>query len=348
MKTQPQDYSVASLLIRWYERNGRQLPWRQTRDPYKIWISEIILQQTRVQQGMDYFLRFTERFPDVFSLAKAAPDEVMRLWQGLGYYSRARNLHAAAQQIAEMGGFPSNYADIRGLKGVGDYTAAAIASLAFDLPYAVVDGNVYRVLSRLFGIDSPIDTTRGKHEFAALAQELLPPDCPATYNQAIMDFGATVCTPQSPRCADCPLADRCVALAADKVEILPMKSKKTAVRDRYFTYYYMECDGKVALQQRTGRDIWQGLYQLPLVETSAPMSLAEAVGQPWLTVQPELVCQGIVHKLSHQTLHADGYWARCERRPDIAATWVSADELDDYAVPRLVELIMEKVKDKLV
>ena len=230
------DFSLT--LLRWYQEFGRELPWRETRDPYAIWLSEIILQQTRVQQGWDYWERFMRRWPTVELLAAASEDEVLREWQGLGYYSRARNLHAAARQIVEMGTFPSDYQLIRQLKGVGDYTAAAIASMAFDLPSAVVDGNVYRVLARHFGISTPINSTEGKKEFAMLAQQLLPEEQAAAYNQAIMDFGAIQCTPHSPACLLCPLQESCAALREGRVEELPVKLKKLEVKERRLAYIY--------------------------------------------------------------------------------------------------------------
>ena len=222
------------ILIRWYQENKRDLPWRNTKDPYKIWISEIILQQTRVVQGYDYYCRFINRFPDVFALAEADEDEVMKYWQGLGYYSRARNLHEAARSIAGRGVFPNTYEEVRKLKGVGDYTAAAICSFAYDMPYAVVDGNVYRVLSRWMGIEEPIDTVRGKKLFAALADELLERSVPALYNQAIMDFGSIQCVPSSPSWLFCPLSGSCVALHKGVVDALPRKQHKTKVTKRYF------------------------------------------------------------------------------------------------------------------
>ena len=215
----------AALLLAWYNENRRDLPWRGVGDPYKIWVSEIILQQTRVSQGHDYFLRFMERFPRVEDLAAASEDEVLKCWQGLGYYSRARNMHAAARQVVEGGGFPQTYEGIRRLKGVGDYTAAAIASFAFGLRHAVVDGNVYRVLARYFGVDSPIDTGQGKKYFARLAEELLPEDkYVADYNQAVMDFGAMQCVPKGPKCGQCPLCESCLAFRDGKVQDLPVKS----------------------------------------------------------------------------------------------------------------------------
>ena len=228
----------ARKLMDWYRENGRSLPWRGTKDPYRIWISEIILQQTRVAQGYDYYLRFIERFPDVQALADAPEDEVMKLWQGLGYYSRARNLHAAAKEVAALGRFPDTYEGVRRLKGVGDYTAAAVCAFAYGLPCAVVDGNVYRVIARWLGIDEPIDTTAGKKLFAALARELMGTSDPALYNQAIMDFGAVQCTPASPACLMCPLNDGCAALRQGRVGDLPRKSKKTQVKERYFHYFF--------------------------------------------------------------------------------------------------------------
>ena len=229
-------HPFSQTLLDWYATHGRELPWRETTDPYRIWISEIILQQTRVAQGYDYYLRFVERFPTVEVLAAATEDEVLHRWEGLGYYSRARNLHAAAQQIVAQGGFPRDYAGVRALKGVGDYTAAAICSFAYGLPTAVVDGNVYRVLARYFAIDTPIDVAAGKKEFAQLADSLMVSERAADYNQAIMDFGAVQCTPRAPRCLICPLVETCAARQTGQVEDYPVKSKKVAVTHRYFTY----------------------------------------------------------------------------------------------------------------
>ena len=259
--------NISDILLDWYARHGRDLPWRRTRDPYRIWLSEVILQQTRVAQGMDYYLRFTERFPDVGSLAAAPEDEVLKLWQGLGYYSRACNLHAAARQVAERFGgvFPRSYDEVRSLRGVGDYTAAAVCSAAYDAPCAVLDGNVFRVLARLFDIDLPIDSTAGKRTFAELAQTQLDMRCPGRYNQAVMDFGALQCTPAQPGCADCPLAARCLALAAGTVAERPVKQAKTKVRDRWFNYLHVTCGDRTLLRRRGEGDIWQGLYEFPTV-----------------------------------------------------------------------------------
>ena len=247
---------IAPILLEWYAREGRDLPWRRTRDPYRIWLSEVILQQTRVAQGMDYYLRFTQRWPEIGALAAATEDEVLKLWQGLGYYSRARNLHAAARTVAERfgGEFPKTYAGVRALPGVGDYTAAAVCSAAYDLPCAVLDGNVFRVLSRLFDVETPIDTTAGRKAFAELAQSQLDPAHPGLYNQAIMDFGALQCTPAQPRCGDCPLAELCLARAAGTVAERPVKQGRTKVSDRWFHYLHIVCGGKTLLARREGRE----------------------------------------------------------------------------------------------
>lgn len=334
------DANFSLRLLDWYTEHGRRLPWRDTCDPYRIWISEIILQQTRVSQGYDYFLRFVRRFPDVQSLSAATDDEVMRQWQGLGYYSRARNLHKAARQITEMGHFPTDYDAIRRLHGVGDYTAAAIASFAFGLPHAVVDGNVYRVLARYFGIDTPIDTTAGKKLFTALAQEMLPAKCPADYNQAIMDFGALQCTPKSPCCAVCPLADTCQALAEGRVDELPVKARKTKVRDRYFTYINIEYQGETLLQKRGEGDIWQGLYQPPMRETPQPMTLPEVEAWAGHYGTLTLLRSGFLHQLTHQRLHADFYHLDSTTRPPFDGIWVPDSDRDRYPVPRLLQELM--------
>ena len=305
----------ADKLIGWYEENKRDLPWRDTKDPYRIWISEIILQQTRVAQGYDYFVRFMERFPDVFTLAEADEDEVMKHWQGLGYYSRARNLHAAARSMASSGGFPATYEGVLALKGVGEYTAAAICSFAYDMPYAVVDGNVYRVLSRWLGIDTPIDSTSGKKEFAQAAQELMDKRRPALYNQAIMDFGALQCTPASPDCLFCPLADSCLALAQGRVDALPIKQHKTKVTHRFFNYIYVRTGGYTFIRKRTGNDIWKNLYEPLLIETDTDFSENEAAfEQKLLDVLGETpkcflkpVKMGVKHVLSHRVIHANFY-----------------------------------------
>ena len=343
----------ASKLEQWYASFGRDLPWRHTSDPYLIMLSEFILQQTQIIQGMDYYLRFAERFPSVESLAEASEEEVMRLWQGLGYYSRARHLHAAAKQIAATGHFPRDNNFVRGLPGVGDYTAAAIMSFAFGEPYAVLDGNVQRVLSRHFGISEPIDTTLGRKLLRTLADEMLDRQRPALYNQAIMDFGALQCKPAAPLCETCPLADTCMALQEHLVSKLPVKAKRTAVRDRYFTYIYIRTEnGQTLIRRRGSGDIWQGLFEFPLIESEAHMSIAEVEQQikGQLSIadyQLRLVARDIHHQLTHQRIHADFY---CLTLPQGAmdngqwtmddGRWVKESEFDHYALPRLLEKIL--------
>ena len=326
-------------LEEWYEANGRDLPWRRTSDPYFIMLSEFILQQTQICQGMDYYLRFAERFPTAESLADAGEEEVMRLWQGLGYYSRARHLHAAAKQIAEKGHFPKDYAFVRALPGVGDYTAAAIMSFAFGEPYAVLDGNVQRVLARHFGITEPVDTTQGKKLLRALADEMLDHERPALYNQAIMDFGALLCKPSSPLCHACPLADTCQALSMHRVDKLPLKSKRTAIRDRYLTYIYTRTkDGKILLHRRGKGDIWQGLFEFPMIESAGPLTLAEVEEKVKVKAKLELVAQDVRHQLTHQRLHADFYLLTLPTAYEsIKGQWVEEKSLDRYALPRLLE-----------
>ena len=327
----------ALTLLRWFRENGRDLPWRQTHDPYAIWLSEIILQQTQVKQGWEYWERFMRHWPTVEDLAAATEDEVLREWQGLGYYSRARNLHYAAQQIVALGHYPNTLEEIKQLKGVGDYTAAAIGSIAFDLPAAVVDGNVYRVLARHLGIGTPINTTEGKKLFAALAQERLLPALnregqgAGLYNQAIMDFGAIQCTPQSPRCSDCPLMESCIALRENRVSELPVKQKTLKVRERHLIYIYVRCKGYVAIHRRGSGDIWQGLWEPWLVEKVPEGAL--------------LLRQNVKHVLTHRILYADFYLWEVSERPELPDDyiWIKETELDDYAKPRLIEILLESV-----
>ena len=332
--------SFTTTILQWFKENGRALPWRETRDPYAIWLSEIILQQTRIEQGRPYWERFMKRWPTVEALAQATEDEVLREWQGLGYYSRARNLHTAAQQVVAMGGFPTTLEGIKALKGVGDYTAAAIGSIAFDLPAAVVDGNVYRVLSRYFGIDTPINTTEGKKEFTELAQDLLLPALnregkgAGLFNQAMMDFGATQCTPSSPNCPSCPLADSCVALREGRISELPVKQNTLKIKERHLTYVYIRCKGQTALHRRPAGDIWQGLYE------------------PWLTDEvPQgavLQRQRIKHVLTHRILYADFYLWETAERPSLPEDyfWIPEADIDNYGVPRLIEIMLESLNTK--
>ena len=331
--------NFAATLLQWFKNNGRSLPWRETKDAYAIWLSEVILQQTRIVQGMSYWERFMAQWPTVNDLAAATENEVLKAWQGLGYYSRARNLHTAARQVMELGGFPQTFKELKTLKGVGDYTAAAIASIAFGEPVAVVDGNVYRVLSRYYGIDTPIDSTEGKKEFQALAQSLLPVNEPADYNEAIMDFGATQCTPNSPHCSTCPLCETCVAFREQRINELPVKSKKVKQRERHFTYLYIEYEGKIAILQRGAGDIWQGLWEFPQAE-----QLTSSEDSAWKT-EAQLLQKGVKHILTHQILLADIYLWQPTRRPQLPSEfiWIEKQDLENYALPRLIEILLKAV-----
>ena len=331
--------NFAATLLQWFKNNGRSLPWRETKDAYAIWLSEVILQQTRIVQGMSYWERFMAKWPTVNDLAAATENEVLKAWQGLGYYSRARNLHTAAQPVMELGGFPQTFKELKTLNGVGDYTAAAIASIAFGEPVAVVDGNVYRVLSRYFGIDTPIDSTEGKKGFQALAQSLLPINEPADYNEAIMDFGATQCTPNSPHCSACPLCETCVAFREQRINELPVKSKKVKQRERHFTYLCIEYEGKIAIHQRGAGDIWQGLWEFPQEEY-----LTSSEDSAWRT-EAQLLQKGVKHILTHQILLADIYLWQPTRRPQLPSEfiWIEKQDLENYALPRLIEILLKAV-----
>lgn len=327
----------ANTIISWFQENGRALPWRETKDPYAIWLSEIILQQTRIAQGWEYWERFMAQYPKVEDLAAASEDDVLRLWQGLGYYSRARNLHAAAKQIVALGKFPDTLEDIKSLKGVGDYTAAAIGSFAFDIPAAVVDGNVYRVLSRYFGIDTPINSTQGKKEFAALAQSLIPASDAVAYNQGMMDFGAIQCTPQSPKCLLCPLAETCVALREGRVEELPVKLKTLKVQTRRLAYIYIRCNGEIAIHRRGEGDIWQGLWE--------PYNVSDLSALPTFDAPLVLKAKDVKHVLTHRILLADFYLLETKNRPLLPDDyiWIKESEISEYGIPRLIEILLEKL-----
>jgi A/G-specific adenine glycosylase len=293
-------------IIDWYEQNKRILPWRTTKDPYKIWLSEIILQQTRIAQGLPYYQTFVKNFPTVKSLASAKPDKVLRLWQGLGYYSRARNLHACAKQIVKTlnGKFPSSFEELKKLPGIGDYTAAAIASISFREPVAVVDGNVFRVLARVFGIDKDIASSEGKKYFFKKANELIPTDTPDIFNQAVMEFGALHCTPQTPKCESCPFERSCIANAKDLQKLLPVKTPKLKIKKRYFNYVVINHHGKLLMRKRAAGDIWNGLYDFYLIETKRSI-------KPQVLLKQEEKMDNLViedvsmlykHILSHQHL----------------------------------------------
>ena len=341
------------ILLQWFQENGRDLPWRQTRDPYAIWLSEIILQQTQVKQGWEYWERFMRRWPTVEALAAATEDEVLREWQGLGYYSRARNLHYAARQIVARGSFPNTIEDIKKLKGVGDYTAAAIGSIAFNLPVAVVDGNVYRVLSRYFGIDTPINTTEGKKLFATLAQEQLLPALnregmgAGLYNQAIMDFGAIQCTPQSPKCDDCPLMESCEAFRTNRIQELPVKLKTLKIRERHLIFIYIRYKGQTAIHRRGAGDIWQGLYE-PLSIDGGQLTVDNWAAQnhyPLSTANCQLLRKNVRHVLTHRILYSDFYLWEPDEQPSLPSDyiWIPESDIDNYALPRLIEVLLELV-----
>ncbi|MBQ0020764.1 MAG: A/G-specific adenine glycosylase [Bacteroidales bacterium] len=328
----------------WYDDNKRELPWRDTHDAYLIWISEIILQQTRVAQGYDYYLRFVRRFPDVLSLARATEDEVLLMWQGLGYYSRARNLHRAAKMICGMDAFPNTYDQIRSLPGVGDYTAAAIASFAFGEAKAVLDGNVYRVLSRYLGIDTPIDSTQGKKEFRALADEMLDTHHPALYNQAIMDFGAMMCTP-SANCMECPLAESCHAREHDRVSELPVKSRKTSVQKLHLIYIYCRAKGHILLRRRGKNDIWKGLYE-PLTANRQSTEATDKGVLQWLKdKRTTTLKRGVKHQLTHRLITADFHLLQLDSMDEMPPEWmkengyewIAEDQRDAFATSRLVQ-----------
>ena len=339
-------------LIDWYRENGRDLPWRRTKNPYLIWISEIILQQTRVVQGYDYYQRFVARFPDVFALAAADEDEVMKYWQGLGYYSRARNLHAAARRMAEAGGFPVTYTGVRALKGVGEYTAAAICSFAYGTPYAVVDGNVYRVLSRWLGIDTPIDSAEGKKLFVRVADELLDRERPGLYNQAIMDFGALQCTPVAPDCLFCPLNDSCVARLKGIAGSLPVKQHKNKVTNRYFNYIYVRMGACTFIHKRTADDIWKNLFELPLIEADKALSEEEFLLSASFRLllaegeRPEVrsVLRNVKHVLSHRVIYANFYEVVLPENSRSFSDYqcIRVEDLEQYPVSRLVHAFLEK------
>ena len=344
---------IQYTLINWYAENRRDLPWRHNPSPYQVWLSEIILQQTRVNQGWDYYLRFVERWPTVADLAQASEEEVLKLWQGLGYYSRARNLHHCAQQVVnEYGGeFPTDLEQLKQLKGVGDYTAAAIASIAFNLPHAVVDGNVYRVLARLFDIDTPININEGQKLFAQLADELLNREQPSLHNQAMMEFGALHCTPKNPNCLHCPLQAQCLAFDHQTVMQRPVKLQKTKVTIRYFNYLVIRINDSVYLHKRSGNDIWKNLYDFPCIESDTPLTVEEVVtsekfnqlieGMPFTLIKVSPV---YTHKLTHRTIFAQFIEIKLEQKllqietKDLFLT--RETDLGNFPIPRLIDLYL--------
>ncbi len=345
--------NISGLLLQWYVTHRRKLPWRETKDPYRIWVSEVILQQTRVEQGIGYYRRFIERYPDLPSLAEASLDEVLKSWQGLGYYTRARNLHQAAREMyhRHQGRFPREYRDLLALPGIGPYTASAIASFAFDRVVAVVDGNVARVLARLEAINTPINTTRGKKQLDQLAQALISSQDPATHNQAIIEFGALQCVPKNPYCPGCPLQEHCQAYQLKQVTSLPVKAPKRAKKNRYFYYIPVHYHDALLMDKRNDSDIWQGLYQFPLIETPErlePERLTQT--QNWKEmfdgVSPQItdISSPYKHVLTHQYIQARFIRVHLEAlNPMLGQTYqlIPAEELHDLAVPRLIEKYLE-------
>ncbi|WP_191858651.1 A/G-specific adenine glycosylase [Hanstruepera ponticola] len=337
---------ITKILTSWYSDNKRELPWRRTKNPYYIWLSEIILQQTQVKQGLPYYEAFVSEYPNVFDLAKADEEHVLKLWQGLGYYSRARNLHASAKFIASEldGEFPNNYMDLLKLKGVGDYTASAIASICFGEVAAVVDGNVYRVLSRYYGIHTPINSTQGKKEFKALAQEIIDRKNPADFNQAIMEFGAMQCKPNNPDCLICPLNKSCQAFLEQKVSLLPIKIKASKPTKKYFNYLvYINNDHETILEKREDKGIWQNLYQFPLIESNKSLTYEELKTMIEFKVNDISLFneESIVHKLSHQHLHTKFWIITTDRLPDKG---ISVKDIHDYPTPILIKNFIDTFK----
>jgi A/G-specific adenine glycosylase len=343
--------NLSKVLISWYLENKRDLPWRNTGDPYIIWISEIILQQTRVIQGTDYFYRFIEAFPDIRSLAEAKEEEVLKLWQGLGYYSRARNLHQSAGQIMKVwdGKFPSAHEDILKLKGIGEYTSAAIASFAFGKAYPVLDGNVFRFLARYFGIKLAINTTEGKKVFYETVSGIMDKKNPGLFNQSIMEFGALQCKPSSPDCSTCPLSQSCFALKNKAIQTLPVKLKAKVPKIRHFNYLLIEHGSGIYLKQRTENDIWKNLYDLPLIETPSAIDLNKLLQHPeWLELfgnsKPSVnrAFISLEHQLTHRLIKAVFWKIKLKGKKSLSLVKVGRDEIQSYPVSRLLEKYLEK------
>jgi A/G-specific adenine glycosylase len=345
---------ISGKLIKWYKQNARDLPWRKSSDPYKIWLSEIILQQTRVAQGLPYYEKFVAAFPTVFHLAKAPEQKVLKLWQGLGYYSRARNLHHAAKEVVKnyKGVFPNEFNELKKLKGVGDYTAAAIASFCFNKPHAVVDGNVYRVLSRLFAIETPVDSTEGKKQFAELANELIDKKNPGTYNQAIMEFGARYCVPSNPNCDACIFNDICLSGRAKKASSFPVKASKTKIRTRHFEYFFLTHKKNTFIQKRTEKDIWQNLFQLPMLEFSKKTSEKivlkklsnEILRSTALKFELKKTFAIKKHQLSHQTILARFWHIDLLKVPSLLQyKKISVKNIKKYPFPVLIDNHLQEI-----
>ncbi len=332
--------SFSNKILSWYNVNKRDLPWRESKNPYFVWLSEVILQQTRVAQGTAYYYKFVEHFPTVQKLASASEEEILNLWQGLGYYSRARNLHKAAQQVVNEfnGEFPTTYKDILTLKGVGDYTASAISSICFGEQKAVVDGNVYRVLARYFGLDTPIDSTQGRKQFKVLAEELLPTKEVGEYNQGLMELGALVCSPKSPDCVRCPINKSCIAYSKNTMANFPVKSKKTKQRKRYFNYLVIENKGSYYIEKRIEKDIWKNMYQFPLIETSKEQESPVYTSSDLILIGRKVAKK---HVLSHQTIYAVFWEYKQIKDRELNPNWIKVNDFSNKPLPRLIELYVE-------
>ena len=343
--------NFSKILIQWYLQCKRDLPWRSTIDPYHIWLSEIILQQTRVEQGISYYFKFIEQFPTVNDLAFASEEQVLKLWQGLGYYSRARNLHFSAKYIVNewQGVFPTTYADIIKLKGVGDYTASAIASICFNEATAVVDGNVYRVLARYFGINTPINSSKGTKEFKLLAQELISKKSPSDHNQAIMEFGARLCKPQSPNCSICPLNSGCVALEKSLIKVLPVKENRIKIKNRYFNYIVIQTTNNKTKLVKRNKGIWINLYEFPLVEAMGDIDEKQLIEHDMfndlLKKRPATIKlfnnKAIVHKLSHQHIYTKFWIVKTSSSNEFTISW---DSINNFPVSALIDKFISQYK----
>ena len=346
---------VSKLLSEWYNQNKRDLPWRNTKDPYTIWVSEVILQQTRVNQGINYYYRFIEQYPNIKRLANASIDEVLKLWQGLGYYSRARNMHQTAKIIVSdyNGTFPDQYSELLKLKGIGEYTAAAIASFCFDEPIPVIDGNVYRFLARYFGSSESTQSSKGKKYFKEKAQEIIDSSNPGEHNQAIMEFGALQCTPKSPNCSTCPFNDSCFALGNSLVKELPVIKTKTKISKRYFNYIYIIYRQNFFIEQRNNNDIWQLLYQLPLIETKNLTKKEDILKHElWEKIfdnsNVKIIhsSKNYLHKLSHQIINARFFCVQIDNPSNyLINNYITASKSDfsKYSIPRLIEKYFDDI-----
>lgn len=347
---------VSETIEKWFIHHQRDLPWRQTKSPYHIWLSEIILQQTRVNQGVNYYLRFTEAYPDIKNLAAADLDDILKLWQGLGYYSRARNMHATAKTIMEdyQGEFPSSYEELLKLKGIGPYTAAAVASIAFNVPVAVVDGNVFRVLARLFNEGTIINSSKGRSVFTKLAEDILDHKNPGLHNQALMELGSRICLPKNPLCRQCPLSPHCKASLTGRIHEFPVKAVRKALRSRFFNYLFISIGHTTYLSRRNEKDIWNSLYEFPLIETIKPVDMKDLVTlNRWHEImqgssfQITDVSKVYRHQLTHQIIHAIFYQILINgEKPKVMEPWVTVplDQLDRFAVPRLIERYLHDLK----